>query len=229
MKNQLVLTSLYHRQFTTLEPEILSIPQSNPKKFCKEMMTTHWITHYRYVPTIPGFFRWHISPPSKLPHEWVLLLTHTQPLCPNNAEFISTHPNCRKKCCHNHEENKTKFITCKQQNNAKIERTTNEAQWLLQCLMMINCPLLRHFLSVQNIIAFHPLGHFFIQTFILAFIPKKNWHIFKLHSIQCVELISSKEMLVCCIFLHKCFWTTSSFGRNFLGCNLHFFIKQNIQ
>jgi len=61
MKNQLALSALSHQQFTTLQPEILSIPQSNPKKFCKVMMATHWITHYKYVPTIQGFFRLHIS------------------------------------------------------------------------------------------------------------------------------------------------------------------------
>ncbi len=47
--------------------------------------------------------------------------THTQPLCPNNTEFLSTHPNCHKKRSHNHEENKAKFIiTCKQQNNTPL-------------------------------------------------------------------------------------------------------------
>jgi hypothetical protein len=48
--------------------------------------------------------------------------------------------------CHNHEESKTKFITCKQQNNTKTKKTTNEAQQLSQQSMMINCPLLWHFL-----------------------------------------------------------------------------------
>jgi hypothetical protein len=48
----------------------------------------------------------------------------------------------------NHENKiKTKLITCKQQNNTTTERTTNEAQRLVQRFMMINCPLLWHFLQ----------------------------------------------------------------------------------
>jgi hypothetical protein len=97
---------------------------------------------------------------------------------------------------------KTKLITCKQQNNTKIERTTNEAQWLLQRFMMLIRPLLWHFLQhfmmtitypfppVQIIAALHPLGYFFIQTFIYAlFTPKKNRHIFKSSNTQnCLHL-----------------------------------------
>jgi hypothetical protein len=55
---------------------------------------------------------------------------------------------------HNHEKNKTKLITCKQQNNTKTERTTNEAQWLLQRFMMIICPLLWHFLQHLMMISY---------------------------------------------------------------------------
>jgi hypothetical protein len=67
-------------------------------------------------------------------------------------------------CHHNHETIKIKLITCKQQNIRKTENTTNEEQQHLQCLMMINCPLLWHSAPVQSLIALHPLGYSFIQT-----------------------------------------------------------------
>jgi hypothetical protein len=44
---------------------------------------------------------------------------------------------------------KTKLITCEQQHNTKTERTTNEAQQLVQRFMMINCPLLWHFFNIS--------------------------------------------------------------------------------
>jgi hypothetical protein len=65
----------------------------------------------------------------------------------------------------NHEERKIELITYNQQNITKTENTINAKQWHPQCFMMINCPLFWRFLSFQNILALHPLGHMFIKTF----------------------------------------------------------------
>ncbi len=39
---------------------------------------------------------------------------------------------------------------------------------------------------------------------------------------------SSKQILVCCSFWHKIYWTTATFGRKISGCSLQFFTKQNM-
>ncbi len=73
-------------QLITLENEILSIPIAQSWKVVQRNNGSPNQSQ--------GSLGYTYQFLSKLPLEWVLLFTHTPPLCPNSAAFLSTQPNC---------------------------------------------------------------------------------------------------------------------------------------